>query len=103
MLFRSLVLVVYDESGGYFDHVSPPADSTVDGKPYGPRTPTFALGRFARRNTVSHVPMEHASVVRFIEWNWLGGRTGQLQTRDAVVNNIGSLLDPTQTGTVVPD
>lgn len=100
---NTLVLVVYDESGGYFDHVAPPSNSTVDGKPYGPRTPAFAVGRFARKGTVSHVPMEHASIVRFIEWNWLGGKTGQLQTRDAVVNGIGSLLDPAETGTAVPE
>jgi hypothetical protein len=40
--------------------------------------------------------------VKFIEWNWLGGKTGQLGTRDTVVNNIGSLLDPSTTGTTVP-
>jgi hypothetical protein len=37
-----------------------------------------------------------------IEHNWLGG-TGLLHTRDAVVNNIGSVLDPARTGGVVPD
>ena len=46
--------------------------------------------------------MEHSSIVRFIEWNWLGGTTGQLVGRDAVVNNIGNLLDPAKTGTAVP-
>ena len=46
--------------------------------------------------------MEHSSLVKFIEWNWLGGTTGQLGTRDAVVANIGSVLDPTKTGVAVP-
>ena len=45
--------------------------------------------------------MEHSSVVRFIEWNWLGA-TGQLGGRDAVVSGIGSLLDPNATGVPVP-
>lgn len=98
----TLVLVTYDESGGYFDHVAPPPTSSVDGKDYGPRVPTFAIGRFARRGYVSHVELEHSSIVKFLEWNWLGGETGQLGTRDAVVNNIGSLLDPDETGTQVP-
>lgn len=100
---NTLVLVTYDESGGYFDHVAPPPTSTVDGKDYGPRVPTFAIGRFARRGYVSHVELEHSSIVKFIEWNWLDGQTGQLGTRDAVVNNIGSLLDPDETGTPVPE
>jgi phospholipase C len=100
---NTLILITYDEGGGYFDHVAPPPTSTVDGKDYGPRVPTFAVGRFARRNFVSHVEMEHSSIVKFLEWNWLGGETGQLGTRDAVVNNIGSLLDPAETGTPVPE
>jgi phospholipase C len=97
----TLVLLTWDESGGYFDHVAPPPASAADGQPYGPRVPLLALGPFARRGTVSHVPMEHSSIVKFIEWNWLGA-TGQLRARDAVVNNIGSLLDPAKTGVVVP-
>jgi phospholipase C len=99
----TLVLVTYDESGGYFDHIAPPATSAVDQQPYGPRIPTLALGRFARKNFVSHVEMEHSSIVKFIEWNWLGATTGQLGARDAVVNNLGSLLDPAATVTPVPE
>jgi len=48
------------------------------------------------------VTMEHSSIVKFIEWNWLGHKTGQLGTRDTVVNNLGSLLDPATTGVAVP-
>jgi phospholipase C len=98
----TLVLLTYDEGGGYFDHVAPPPTSTVDNQPYGTRVPALALGPFAKKNTVSHVVMEHSSIVRFIEWNFLGGTTGQLGTRDATVNNIGSLLDPAVTGVTVP-
>jgi phospholipase C len=99
---NTLVLLTYDEGGGYYDHISPPATSLVDGQPYGPRQPLIAIGYFAKPNTVSHVQMEHASIVAFIEWNWLGGITGQLQTRDLIANNIGSLLDSTKTGVIVP-
>jgi phospholipase C len=98
----TLILVTWDEGGGYFDHVSPPAPSAVDGQPYGTRVPLLAIGRFARTNWVSHVEMEHSSVVRFLEYNFLGA-TGQLQARDATVSNLGSLLDPAQTGIVIPD
>ncbi len=98
----TLLLVTFDESGGYFDHVSPPSASPVDGQSYGPRVPLLALGPFAKTNFVSHVQLEHSSVVRFIEWNWLNGATGQLGGRDAVVNNLGSLLDPQATGVTVP-
>jgi phospholipase C len=98
----TLVLVAYDEGGGYFDHVTPPPASTVDGQPLGTRVPLLAVGPFARKNTVSHVQLQHASIVRFIEWNWLGMQTGQLGARDAAAANLGSLLDPTVTGVEVP-
>jgi phospholipase C len=99
----TLILFTYDESGGYFDHVTPPPASPVDQKPYGARVPMLALGPFARAGFVSHVQMEHSSIIKFIEWNWLAGATGQLAVRDAVVNNLGSLLDPAATGTPVPE
>ncbi len=100
---ETLILVTWDEGGGYFDHVAPPPASTVDGKPYGTRVPLLAIGRFARPGVVSHVELEHSSVVKFIEWNFLGQKTGQLGARDAAVHNLGSLLDSTQVGLTVPE
>ena len=99
---RTLVLVTWDEGGGFFDHIAPPPTSTIDNEPYGTRIPLLAVGHFARKNFVSHVTMEHSSILKFIEWNWLGKQTGQLGNRDAEVNNIGSLLDSDQTGLTVP-
>ena len=54
----TLVLITFDESGGFFDHIPPPAASLADGKPYGPRIPLIAAGPFARHGYVSHVTME---------------------------------------------
>lgn len=99
----TLLLVTYDEGGGYFDHVAPPPASPVDHQPYGTRLPLIAIGPFARAGGISHVVMEHSSIVRFVEWNFLGGDTGQLAGRDAVVANLGSLLDPSKTGVPVPE
>lgn len=97
----TLVLVTWDEGGGYFDHIAPPPLGS-DGQPYGTRVPLLAIGPFARPNAISHVTLEHSSVVKFIEWNWLGGETGQLGGRDVAIANLGSLLDPSKTGTTVP-
>jgi phospholipase C len=98
---ETLVLVTYDEGGGYYDHVTPPATNPADNQPYGTRVPLMAIGPFAKKNYVSHIVMEHSSIVKFIEYNWLGA-TGQLGTRDTNVNDIGDLLDPTATGATVP-
>lgn len=99
----TLILLAYDEGGGYFDHLAPPPNSQVDGQPFGTRLPFIAIGRFARKNHIAHLPLEHSSIVKFIEWNWLGQETGQLGNRDVTANNLGSLLDPEQTGTAVPE
>lgn len=93
---NALILLTWDESGGYYDHVAPPvgtAASAVDGQAYGPRIPLLALGFGAATGTVSHVQLEHSSIVKFIEWNFLGA-TGQLHARDAIVHNLGSMLAP---------
>ncbi len=99
----TLVILTYDEGGGFYDHVAPPATSAIDGQPYGTRLPFLAVGPFVKKSFISHVQMEHASIVKFIEWNWLGQKTGQLGTRDTVVNNLGSVLDPSTTGIAVPE
>ena len=98
----TLILLTWDEGGGFFDHVTPPPTNPVDGQAYGTRVPLLALGPFARHGTVSHVVLEHSSVVKFLEWNFLG-TTGQLGARDTNVNNLGSLLDPATTGVPVPE
>lgn len=98
----TLVLITWDEGGGYFDHVAPPSPSAVDGKPYGTRVPLLAVGPFARKGHVSHVTMEHSSIVRFLEQNFLG-TSGQLGARDATVAGIASLLDPAAVGAALPD
>jgi phospholipase C len=102
----TLILVTWDEGGGFFDHVAPPLGVDVDDQgqrvPYGTRVPLLAIGPFARKNTVSHVLLEHSSIVRFLEYNFIGP-VGQLGHNDAKVHNIGSLLDPSTTGIHVPE
>jgi phospholipase C len=99
---NTLILVTWDEGGGFYDHVAPPAPSSIDGKPYGMRIPMLALGPYAKSGYVSHVQMEHSSVVKFLEWNYTG-TTGQLGARDTVAANIGSLLKVPGTGVQVPE
>jgi phospholipase C len=100
---NTLILVTWDEGGGFFDHVTPPATSTVDNQPYGTRVPLIAVGRHAKKGTISHTTLEHSSIVKFLEYNFLEGKTGQLGARDAVVNNIGSLIDAAAYGEAIPD
>jgi phospholipase C len=108
---NTLILLTWDEGGGFFDHVPPPPsvdtaydqDDSGQPVPYGTRVPALAIGKFALVGAVSHVQMEHSSIVRFLEYNFLGQFwVGGLGGRDAVVNGIGSLLDPSTTGIAIP-
>jgi phospholipase C len=115
---NTLILLTWDEGGGFFDHVSPPpsienypADAGARAGqpiPYGTRVPMLALGAFAQQGAISHVQLEHSSVVRFLEWNFLGpDAQGAIHAtdpsaRDNAVNNLGSLLDSAAVGTPVP-
>jgi len=55
----------------------------ADGHPYGTRIPFIAVGPMVKKNFVSHAQLEHSSVVKFIEWNWLSGQTTEPLCRSA--------------------
>lgn len=58
-----LVIVTYDENGGYWDHVAPPQ---ADRWGPGSRIPTIILSPYARRGYVDHRQYDTTSILRFI-------------------------------------
>ena len=60
----SLIIVTWDDWGGWYDHVAPPR---VDAFGLGFRVPALVISPYARRGYVSHVVTEHASVPKTIE------------------------------------
>ncbi|KAI8618164.1 phosphoesterase family-domain-containing protein [Chytriomyces sp. MP71] len=100
---NTVIFLVPDESGGFRDSVKPPPRSAVDNKPYGPRTQFIAVGNLVKKNYISHIQTEPASLVRFIESNWFAdAQPGHLQTRDAVAGSLGDLFDPALVGFAFP-
>jgi phospholipase C len=93
---HTVLVFVYDEWGGFFDHVPPPlrpvppADQLVgnDGR-LGFRVPCIVVSPFARA-AVSSIELEHCSVLRMIEWRW---GLQPLTVRDATANNLALVLD----------
>ena len=61
------IVVVWDSSGGWYDHVPPPV---IDGQGFGPRVPMMVISAFGKRNYISHVQMDDTSILKFIQWNW---------------------------------
>jgi phospholipase C len=83
----------YDEWGGFFDHVPPPfpeippADQAA-GNQDGQLGFRLIASPFARHR-VSHIVLEHTSVLRMIEWRW---GLAPLTVRDATANNLAETL-----------
>ncbi|MCW5893284.1 MAG: twin-arginine translocation signal domain-containing protein [bacterium] len=106
-------ILTYDEWGGFFDHVAPPRlrddranrrDDQNDFSQAGFRVPTRLISPFARRNFVDHRVYDHTSILRFIEWRFLGTRADgvgsrrdpvYLTERDRHAKNIAQTLSPT--------
>jgi phospholipase C len=104
----TVLLWMYDEHGGYYDHVRPPravrpdnVDPVVARPPgtpdaadlydrYGFRVPAVVVSPFARKNYVSHVVHDHTSVLKLIETKW---NLPALTYRDANADNLLDCLD----------
>jgi phospholipase C len=112
---QTVFIVVYDEWGGFFDHVPPPraqAPNRVDpdlvrGKALlGMRVPAviaspFTRGDPANPRVVSRV-FDHTSILKLIEWRWgLKPLTARDASRD--VGNLVEALNFAAPDAMVPD
>jgi phospholipase C len=119
---NTAVLITWDDSDGWYDHAfvkpvsasfDPEADQLdgpgkcgtgtapagLDGKPAngrcgpGTRIPFFVISPWAKSNYVSHQQISLASVVRFIEDNWLQGQRLGGGSFDATAGSILPMFD----------
>lgn len=86
----SAFMVMYDDWGGWYDHVVPPQ---VDEFGYGMRVPAFMVSAYARRGHLDNTVLDFTSVLKFIEENW---DIEPLAERDAQANSFVSAFDFTQ-------
>ena len=89
------IVVLWDESGGWYDHVAPPQLADTVG--LGPRVPVLVISPYAKPGAISHTQMDFVSILRFIEWNWqLGAFTDPTQAaREQQSGDICDLLTST--------
>lgn len=104
---RTVLVINFDEWGGFFDHVPPPigavsstdiAAGNVDGR-LGFRTPLLVVSPFAQQNFVAHDVYDHTSILRMVEARW---GLAPLGARDATTNNLANLLDFSQEPRLAP-
>jgi phospholipase C len=84
----TVIVVTYDEFGGFWDHVSPPS-----GDRWGPgtRIPTLVISPFAKPGFVDHTVYDSASILALIEHRWA---LEPLGTRDATAADLTNALGP---------
>jgi phospholipase C len=101
---NTLLVYTYDEHGGYYDHVPPPAAIAPDSIPpelsegdapggydlYGPRVPGIVASPYSKPNAVTNVVHDHTSVLATIEAQW---NLPALTYRDANAKTVADFLD----------
>jgi len=100
----TMLIWTYDEHGGYYDHVPPPAAIPPDdvapvlkpGDPpggfdrYGFRVPSGVVSPYAREDFVSHTTYDHTSILKTVEEKW---NLPALTRRDANANSLFDMVD----------
>jgi phospholipase C len=94
---RTVLVITYDEGGGFFEHVRPPerplpaadvAAGATDAL-LGFRVPCLLIAPYAPP-AVSSLVFDHTSVLRLIEWRW---QLAPLTIRDQDAANLAEALD----------
>jgi phospholipase C len=99
---NTLLVWTFDEHGGYYDHVVPPAAVAPDDiaphasvtytgfRQYGFRVPCAIVSPYARRDYVSHQVFDHSSICALVEHKW---NLPAMTYRDANANSMLDMLD----------
>ncbi|MBV8371740.1 MAG: hypothetical protein JOY69_00640 [Candidatus Eremiobacteraeota bacterium] len=84
------IIIVWDDWGGFYDHVSPPQ---LDYEGLGFRVPMIIVSPYAKKGYIAHTQYEFGSILKFIESTF---GLGSLGTTDARANNITDAFDFSQ-------
>ena len=85
-----LVVVTYDESGGFWDHVAPPKADLLGP---GTRVPAIIVSPFAKRHFIDHTQYDTASILRFLTHRYsLPVLDGLKRRDDALVANDHKIM-----------
>ncbi|WP_374585595.1 acid phosphatase [Ideonella dechloratans] len=81
-----MIVITYDENGGQWDHVAPPA---ADKMGPGTRIPALIISPYAKKGTVDHTQYDTASVLRLITRRFGLPTLPGLTTRDEALKANG--------------
>jgi phospholipase C len=99
--YSCLLVITYDEHGGFYDHVNPP--ETVDDLPefaqLGIRVPSIVIGPHVRRGCVNSTQLEHCSIISTVTVKH--GLT-PMNDRVAASSDLSSCINPAYLGDPQP-
>ena len=86
---NTLLVITYDEHGGFFDHVPPPSvtDERAEFRQLGFRVPTMVIGPYVKQNYVSSVQYDHTSALKHLQ------TTFALDPLNERMNSANDLMD----------
>src|SRR5581483_6783682 len=82
-----LVIVTYDENGGFWDHVAPPK---ADRFGPGNRIPALIIGPTVRKGFVDHTEYDTTSIIRFLATRYDLPKLPGIKMRDDALAASGS-------------
>ena len=91
---RTMLVITYDESGGFFDHVPPPVNNSEERDEFrqlGFRVPTLVIGPHVKQGFIDHSTLEHSSIIATAT-NRFG--LEPLNQRVATANDFSNAIDP---------
>ncbi|MCA9661503.1 MAG: alkaline phosphatase family protein [Myxococcales bacterium] len=90
---KCLLVITYDEHGGFFDHVAPPKtiDEDVEFRQLGFRVPGLVIGPHVRRGCVNSTQFEHISVLTTIAKRF---KLPWLNERHEKANDLSPCIHP---------
>jgi phospholipase C len=98
---RCMLVITYDEHGGFYDHVPPPTtvDEREEFRQLGFRVPSVVVGPTARRGAIVGTTFEHVSVIKTITRRW---NLPALNARVTEANDLSPCIDPAYLGSPQP-
>jgi phospholipase C len=89
----TVIIVVWDDWGGYYDHVPPAFFDNQGG--LGFRVPMLVISPYSKTvGYISHTQYEFGSIVKFIEDNWNLGNLGATDLRATSIANMFDFTKP---------
>jgi len=89
----TVILILWDDWGGWFDHVKPPIDPTYGYYEYGFRVPLLVVSAYTAKGYVSQKQHDFGSILRFVETVFDLGRIPPGDFVDARADDLDDFFD----------